>query len=144
MRLFGEAKVVLCNDRHSTHFTVLVAADLNHSALIGWQDLQKLCVIPASFPAVAAVAQCFEDVKPKALSAFPNVFSDTLDNKTMCTQKMHIYLKDTCVPYQVSAPRPIPLCFQEPANVEIAKYIASGIIVPCDEPTEWCSPAFCA
>ena len=35
-----------------------------------------------------------------------------------------------------------PLRFQEPANAEIAKYIASGIIVPCEEPTEWCFPAF--
>ena len=42
------------------------------------------------------------------------------------------------MPYRVSAPRPIPLRFQEPANAEIAKYIASGIIAPC----EWCSPAF--
>ena len=62
MRLLGEAKVVLCNNRHSAHSTVLVAADLNHSALIGWQDLQKLRVIPASFPAVAAAAECFKDV----------------------------------------------------------------------------------
>ena len=42
----------------------------------------------------------------------------------------------------MSAPRPIPLRFQEPANAEISKYIASGIIVTCDKPTEWCSPAF--
>ena len=55
---------------------------------------------------------------------------------------MKIYLKDNCVPYRVSAPRPIPLRFQEPTNAEILKYIASGIIVPCDKPTEWCSPAF--
>ena len=61
MRLLGEAQVILCNDKHSTHSTVLVAADLNHAALIGWQDLQKLCVIPASFPAVAAVAQCYKE-----------------------------------------------------------------------------------
>ena len=55
---------------------------------------------------------------------------------------MKIYLKDNCVPYRVSAPRPIPLRFQEPANAEISKYIASGIIATCDKPTEWCSPAF--
>ena len=55
---------------------------------------------------------------------------------------MKIYLKDNCVPYRVSAPRPIPLRFQEAANTEIAKYIASGIIAPCDSPTDWCSPAF--
>ena len=32
--------------------------------------------------------------------------------------------------------------FQEAANAEIAKQIPSGVIVPCDEPTDWCSPAF--
>ena len=55
---------------------------------------------------------------------------------------MKIYLKDNSAPYRVSAPCPIPLRFQKPANAEIAKYIASGIISPCDAPTEWCSPAF--
>ena len=134
MRLLGEASVVMCNDKHSAQSTVLVTADLNHAALIGWQDLQKLRVIPASFPAVAAVAQCFKDIKTKTLNSFPHVFSDTLDDKPMCAQKMHIHLKEGCIPYRVSAPRPIPLRFQEPANAEIAKYIASGTIIPCDEP----------
>ena len=46
------------------------------------------------------------------------------------------------MPYRVSAPRPISLRFQKPANSEIALYIKSGIIIPCDEPTDWCSPAF--
>ena len=49
MTLLGEAETVLCNDKHSARTVVLVASDLNHSALIGWQDLQKLRVIPASF-----------------------------------------------------------------------------------------------
>ena len=60
----------------------------------------------------------------------------------MCAQKMKIYLKQNAIPYRVSAPLPIPLRFQEPANSEIACYIASGVTIPCDEPTEWCSPAF--
>ena len=60
----------------------------------------------------------------------------------MCAHRMKIYTKDNCVPYCVSAPRPIPLWFQELANSELSKYIASGIIVPCDELTGWCSPAF--
>ena len=121
---------------------MLVASDLNHLALISWQDLQKFRVIPDSFPAVAAVAQCFKDLTTKSLSAFPSVFSDTLDNKHMCAQRMKINLKDNSVPYCVSALRPVPLLFQEPANLEIAKHTASGNIVPCDEPTDWCSPAF--
>ena len=71
MTLLGEANVVLCNERHSVRTTVPVASELNHSAFIGWQDLQKLRVIPASFPAIAAVASCYSSMKTKILSAFP-------------------------------------------------------------------------
>ena len=46
MNVIGEAETVLCNDKHSARTVVLVVSDLNHSALIGWQDLQKLHVIP--------------------------------------------------------------------------------------------------
>ena len=81
-------------------------------------------------------------MKTKTIAAYPQVFSDTLDNKPMCAEKMKIYLKENTVPYRVSAPWPIPLRFQEPANSEIARYIKSGIIIPCDEATDWCSPAF--
>ena len=38
MRLVGEARIVMCNDKHSTVTTVLVSPELNHSALIGYQD----------------------------------------------------------------------------------------------------------
>ena len=34
------------------------------------------------------------------------------------------------------------IAFLLPVPVEISKYITSGIIVPCDESTKWCSPAF--
>ena len=70
MTLMGEADVVMCNDRHSTQSIVLVSSDLSHLALISWQDLQSLCIIPASFPAVAAVALCYQDLKAKTLSAY--------------------------------------------------------------------------
>ena len=60
----------------------------------------------------------------------------------MCADKMKIFLKANSVPYRVSAPRDIHLHFQEAANAEISKHIASGVIVPCSEPTDWCSPAF--
>ena len=119
-----------------------MSPDLNYCALIGWQDLQCLCVIPASFPAVVAVASCFSTLRNKILSAFPAVFSDSLDNKPMCATGMKIFLKPYSTPYRVSSPRPIPLRFQEAANAKIAKHIASGMITPCSEPRDWCSPAF--
>ena len=97
MSLLGEADVVMCNNKHSTQSIVLVSSDLNHSTLISWQDLQKLRVIPASFPAVAAAARCFQDLKTKTLSAFPFVFLDSLDNKPMFTERMKNYFKDNSV-----------------------------------------------
>ena len=60
----------------------------------------------------------------------------------MCANNMKIFLKPNSIPYRVLAPRPIPLRFQEAAYSEIAKYIASGVIVPCSESTDWCFPAF--
>ena len=83
MRLVGKARVVLCNDKHSAVTTVLVSPELNHNALIGWQDVQRLRVISASFPAVVAVASCFTSLRTKTLSAFSQVFSESLDNKPM-------------------------------------------------------------
>ena len=65
MSLVGEADVVMYNDKHSTQSVVLVSSNLGHSALINWQDLQSLHVIPTSFPAVAAVARCYQDLKKK-------------------------------------------------------------------------------
>ena len=121
MRLVGEARDLLCNDKHSAVSTVLVSPGLNHNALIGWQDLKKLRVIPATFPAVAAVASCFASLRTKTLNSFPHVFSDSLDNKPMCADEMKIFLKANSVPYRVSAPRAIPLCFQEAANAEILR-----------------------
>ena len=86
MYLLGEADAVLCNEKHSTTSTVLVARYINHSALVSWQDLQKLCVIPKSFPAVAAAVGAYNDIKTKTIAAYPHVFSDTLDNNR-CVQK---------------------------------------------------------
>ena len=110
--LLGEADATLCNNGHSVNSTVLVAAKINHAALVLWQGLQKLHVIPKSFPAVAATASMYNDIKTKTIVAFSDVFSDTLDNKPMCAQKMKINLKQNAIPYHVSAPSPIPLRFQ--------------------------------
>ena len=60
----------------------------------------------------------------------------------MCANDMKNFLKPNSHPYCVLSPRPIPLRFQEAANSEIAKHIASGVITPCSKPTDWCSPAF--
>ena len=77
MHLLGESEVVLCKNKHSVTSTVLVASNLNNLALISWQDLQQLHVIPKSFLGVAAVACTFNELKTKTIAAFSSVFSDT-------------------------------------------------------------------
>ena len=74
MHLLGEADAVLCIEKHSTTSTVLVARHINHTALNSWMDLQKLCVIPKSFPAVAAAVGAYNDIKTKTIAAFPHIF----------------------------------------------------------------------
>ena len=74
MHLLGESEVVLCNNKHSVICTVLVASNLNHAALISRQDLQKLHVIPKTFPAVAAVACAYNVIKTKTIAAFFQCF----------------------------------------------------------------------
>ena len=89
MHLFGESEVVLCKNKHSEVSTVLVTSNLNHAALISWQDLQQLHVIPKTFPAVATVTCKFNKLKTQTIAAFPVCFL----NKPTCAQKM-IYLKE--------------------------------------------------
>ena len=108
MDLLGEADVALCNEKHSVISTALIARDINHSALISWVDLQKLCVIPKSFPAVVAAAVTYNDIKTKTIATFPQVFSDTLDDRPMSAENMKIYLKENATPYRVSALGPFP------------------------------------
>ena len=47
MTFLGKAETVLCNDKHSARTVVLVASDLNHSALIGYRlmDLLDLLLV---------------------------------------------------------------------------------------------------
>ena len=62
MTLSGQSLMQLYNDKHSVETTVLVSPDVNHSVLVGWEDLMLLPVIPDSFPAVDASAttlSCF-------------------------------------------------------------------------------------
>ena len=95
MNLLGEAEIVVtCNDKQSVTSTVLVAFDLNHSALISWQDLQKLRVILPCFQLMQLLLAV-----SRTLPVFSSVFYDTLDNKPTCAQKMKIFFKDNSVPY---------------------------------------------
>ncbi|XP_064488339.1 uncharacterized protein LOC135400436 [Ornithodoros turicata] len=50
----------------------------------------------------------------------------------------HARLKPYAVPFALSAPRRVPLPLIETIKKEIDHMVAQGVIVPVDEPTEWC------
>ena len=60
----------------------------------------------------------------------------------MCGGAVHIHLLPEAVPFGVSVARQFLLCFTAAAEAAINNLLENGIIVCCDEPTEWCSPGF--
>ena len=139
--VLGSANVIFSTSTCNVPSTVLVATDMTHPVLLSWHDMIKLVIIPASFPWPTA-ASVESSVREQILSAFPSVFSDELGVKPMNSEKVHLHLKDNAIPYRVSAARQIPLRFKEPAEACVKELLNKGVITPCHEPSEWCSPGF--
>ena len=56
--------------------------------------------------------------------------------------EVHIHLLPNAIPFRISVARQIPLRFTAPAEAAINNLLENGIIVRCQEPTDWCSPGF--
>ena len=141
MKVLGEAKIALTNDKYSIDTTALVSEDVNYPVLVSWHDLQRLGVIPQSFPACATTERA-KNLKDILCNEFPNVFRDELLPNGMNVGKMKVHLKENYVPYRVCTPRQVPLRYQGEATSTVNSLLESGVIVRETEPTEWCSPAF--
>ena len=93
MKLTGQSHVQIINDKHLVKTTVLVSPEVNHSVLVGLEDLMLLRVVPASFPAVAATGatlSCFDKLKAKLLSSYMELFSNHLCKEPMKLSLIHI------------------------------------------------------
>ena len=76
----------------------LVTTNLAHPVLLSWHDLIRLKVIDEHFPQTSnsvTTTICLQ-----ILDKYSTVFQDTLDNKLMLTEKVHLFLKPNAVPYQ--------------------------------------------
>ena len=139
MKVLGEAKINLRNDKYAIDTVAIVSEDVSYNVLVSWHDLQRLGVISSHFPACAVTSQANAD---KICREFPEVFRDDLPDKPMNVGRMRVHLKENSKPYSVSTPRQIPLRFQNEAEKTLESLIQSGVIDRVDKPTEWCSPAF--
>jgi DNA-binding protein Fis len=127
----------------TTVTNALVCSDAS-DIFIGWKDLISLRRLPRDFPCVVASAASQRaasiNLEP-IISEFPDVFDD-VKVKPMAGPAMHIHLKQDVTPKAVYRPRQIPHHLQEEAQKVLDMTIASGVIVPVSEPTDWISPAF--
>ena len=151
----------ICVNQVSITVDALVATNLHANMLLSWHDLRRLGVIPHNFPATCSEFTDHGDPNARAFSSKQNnpiaeiealisEFSDVFDEthvSPISGPPMKILLRrddPAYRPIRVSAPRRVPLHFQDEATKDLAWFLKSGVIVPVPEGehTEWCSPGF--
>ena len=55
---------------------------------------------------------------------------------------MHIHIKEGATPRKVMTARRVPFRYECKAEKTVQELIEKGVIVPANETTDWCSPAF--
>ena len=87
------------------------------------------------------ITTCSE--REKLIRDYPDVLSDKLSPQPMKTEKpMHIHLKEGAIPRKVTSARRVPLRYEKEAEKTVNELVKKGVIVPANETTDWCSPAF--
>ena len=87
------------------------------------------------------ITTCSE--REKLIRDYPDVLSDELSPQPMKTEKpMHMHLKEGAVPRKVTSARRAPLRYKKEAEKTVNELDKKGVIVPANETTDWCSPAF--
>ena len=77
------------------------------------------------------------------LEEYPDILSDELSPEPMKTDApMHITIKEGATPRKVTTARRVPLRYECEAMKTVQELIKKGVIVPANETTDWCSPAF--
>ena len=73
----------------------------------------------------------------------PDVLSSELSPEPMKTEApMHIHIKEGDTPRKVTTARRVSLRYECEAEKTVQELIENGLIVPANETTDWCSPAF--
>ena len=79
----------------------------------------------------------------KLIRDYPDILSNELSPNPMKTDKpMHIHVKEGAIPRKVTSARRVPICYEKEAEKTVNEIIKKDVIVPANETTDWCSPAF--
>ena len=55
---------------------------------------------------------------------------------------MHMHLMEGAIPRKVTSARRVPLRYEKEAELTVIELVKKGVIIPANETTDWCSPAF--
>ena len=142
MNRLGQAQLYMQHKDKTTTTFVIVASQVSHPALISWHNLKYLGVISSSFPHAQCSLVTSNQLKQEMLLKFSTVYRDSISEKPMAGNPVHIHLKEHAIPYRISVARQIPLRFQDQANKTIKHLLDLTIIAKCGTPSAWCSPGF--
>ena len=165
LRLSGSAEMQLTFDGGTITVNVLACDNLAQDALISFNDLIRLGVIPEDFPTRSFPSACTftvaERKEVQSLATQPE--EEELDLDSLLEEYADVFKSDVVTPVKgppmsislnrsspdynpvrVSKARKVPQHFQEEADRTLQWYLESGVIekVPEDHATEWCSPGF--
>ena len=130
----------------TTQINTLVSDAIQDEMLLSYTDLIALKIIPGGFPnmiveicrEISTNSECENLIKD-----YPDVLSDELSPRPMRTEKpMHIHLMEGAVPRKVTSARRMPLRYEKEAELTVNELVKKGVIIPVNETTNWCSPAF--
>ena len=87
------------------------------------------------------------EIKSRLLSEFADVFTAPISTegggtmpKPMKGPPMEIRLKEEAKPVACHIPRKIPYALEGLVKKELDEMVKKGLLVPVDDPTDWCSP----
>ena len=140
--------VTLKAGNNKTNTNAIISPAIKDEVIIGRDELQRLKVIPETFPAPIMVIsqERFNEIaglKESLIKKYPTVLTDDLPQESMQGCVMKIYLTPgEKQPFRISTARQVPLHWREKAEKVINKLIKERVITRQDEPTEWCAPEF--
>lgn len=104
--------------------------------MVEWKD-EKLHMTKAirSIHSDQKTTRCLD--KAAVEKQFPQVFKGLGLLKGI---KHEIKIKNDIEPYAVQTPRRIPIPLLDAVRKELDRMVSLGVIVPVNEPTEWCAP----
>ena len=85
----------------------------------------------------------YTNLMNRLIRDYPNILTDDLPEESMEGCHMKIYLTPgQKTPFRVTTARQVPLHWVEKAEKVVTKLIKEKVIMPQEEPTEWCALGF--